>query len=514
MGTMMLATRLRVAVLAVVLGFVLLIVWLAKRETGSLMSVKMMTTVEQVKQAEKIASGFHDKAKSGAMSEADAQAAAAAEIGKIRYSGSEYIWINDMGPRMVMHPIKPELNGKDLSATKDPKGKFLFVEFVNAVKAGGGQGYVDYLWPKPGATEPVGKRSYVKGFAPWGWVLGSGVYIDDVEAIAHGDASVGMISAVLAGAAALFAVEVFVRNLRRRLGAMQGVMQSVAEGDLRSHIEIGQRDEIGMVMEQVVAMQARLNQLVLAIRGATDSMGHASSEVALGSQDLSMRTEQAAANLQQTAASMQGLTEQVRHTAQAARQTNQLADTAADRARAGAAVMAEVVGTMEGITTASRKISDIISVIDGVAFQTNILALNAAVEAARAGEQGRGFAVVASEVRALAQRSAQAAKEIKTLINDSVERVNAGTQQVSRAGASMDEILGAVQRVTTTVNEITEASAGQSDGIAQINQAVTQLDGMTQQNAALVEQTAAAAESLKQQAQGLNDTVAVFRTAA
>ncbi|WP_318013711.1 methyl-accepting chemotaxis protein [Roseateles oligotrophus] len=511
MSKMMLATRLRVAVMAAVAGFVLLILWLGQREAASLMAVKMVTTVEQVKRAEKIASGFHDKAKSGAMSEADAKAAAAAEIGKIRYSGSEYIWINDMGPRMVMHPIKPELDGKDLTGNKDPKGKALFVEFVQVVKASG-SGYVDYLWAKPGSTDPVPKRSFVMGFSPWGWVLGSGVYIDDVEAIASGDARFGLVAVILVGALAMFAVEVFVRNLRRRLAAMQGVMQSVADGDLRANIEVGQRDEIGLVMEQVVAMQERLSELVLAIRGATDSIGHASSEVALGSQDLSMRTEQAASSLQETAASMQGLTEQVKHTAQAARQTNQLADTAADRARDGAAVMSEVVGTMEGISVASRKISDIISVIDGVAFQTNILALNAAVEAARAGEQGRGFAVVASEVRSLAGRSAEAAKEIKTLIMDSVERVNAGTSQVSRAGASMDEILGAVQRVTTTVNEISQASAGQSDGIAQINQAVTQLDSMTQQNAALVEETAAAAESLKQQAQGLNDTVAVFRT--
>jgi methyl-accepting chemotaxis protein len=511
MSKMMLATRLRVLILVVTTAFVLLILWLGQREAASLMAVKMLTTVEQVKRAEKISSGFHDKAKSGALSEADAKAAAAAEISKIRYSGNEYIWINDMGPRMVMHPIKPELDGKDLSGNKDPKGKALFVEFVQVVKTSG-SGYVDYLWAKPGSTEPVGKRSYVQGFAPWGWVLGSGVYIDDVEVIANRDASFGLVMVLIVGALALLAVEVFVRSLRSRLTAMQGVMQSVAEGDLRGSIEVGQRDEIGLVMEQVVAMQDRLSELVLAIRGATDSMGHASSEVALGSQDLSMRTEQAASSLQETAASMQGLTEQVKHTAQAARQTNQLADTAAERARAGAAVMSEVVGTMEGISVASRKISDIIAVIDGVAFQTNILALNAAVEAARAGEQGRGFAVVASEVRSLAGRSAEAAKEIKTLIMDSVERVNAGTQQVSRAGASMDEILGAVQRVTTTVNEISQASAGQSDGIAQINQAVTQLDSMTQQNAALVEETAAAAESLKQQAQGLNETVAVFKT--
>jgi len=513
MSHMTLANRLRVSVVVAVLGFLLLVFWLSERESRSLLSIKMITTVEQVKLAEKIASAYLEKSKAGAMSETEAKIAAAADIGKIRYSGSEYIWINDMGPRMVMHPIKPELNGKDLSQNKDPKGKLLFVEFVQTVKAHG-SGYVDYLWPKPGASDPVEKRSYVQGFAAWGWVLGSGVYVDDVEAVAHRDASVGLFAALLGGGLALLAVEVFVRNLRRRLGAMQDIMRAVAEGDLRGQIEIGQADEIGRVMEQVVAMQQRLGELVLAIRGATESMGHASSEVALGSQDLSMRTEQAASSLQQTAAAMQGLTEQVQHTAQAARQTNQLADSAAERARAGATVMAEVVNTMEGISTASRKISDIISVIDGVAFQTNILALNAAVEAARAGEQGRGFAVVASEVRTLAQRSAQAAKEIKALIMDSVERVHAGTEQVSRAGASMGEILGAVQRVTTTVNEITAASTGQSDGIGQINQAVTQLDSMTQQNAALVEQTAAAAESLKQQAQGLNDTVSVFRTRA
>jgi methyl-accepting chemotaxis protein len=510
-GSMMLATRLRVAVLVVVLCFVALVMWLSHRSAASLLEVKMLTTVEQVRNAEKIAREFHDKAKAGQLKEDEARAQAAAQIGKIRYSGAEYLWINDMGPRMVMHPIKPELNGKDLSGNKDPDGKALFVEFVQTVKAQG-SGYVDYLWPKPGASQPEPKRSYVAGFAPWGWVIGSGVYIDDVAALARRDAGIALGLVLLVGVLAMLAVEWFVRGLKTRLGQMRAAVQAVADGDLRGRIEAGVPDEVGQVLAQVSAMQGRLNELVCAIRDATDSIQHASREVAMGSQDLSQRSEQAASSLEQTAASMQELTQQVQHSAQAAQQTNQLAVGAADRARLGAEVMGEVVQTMAGIAGASRKIADIIGVIDGVAFQTNILALNAAVEAARAGEQGRGFAVVASEVRALAQRSAAAAKEIKTLINDSVARVEAGSAQVDRAGEAMGQILGSVQQVTGTVGEISQSSAGQSEGLAQINQAVAHLDDMTQQNAALVEQTAAAAESLQQQAQRLNEQVATFRT--
>jgi methyl-accepting chemotaxis protein len=510
MGKLMLATRLRLAVLVVVLGFVGLVLMLSWRAADSLLAVKLLATVEQVNAAERIAREHFDKARSGAMSDADARAAAAAAIGKIRYAGSEYLWINDMGPRMVMHPIRPELNGQSLSANKDPEGKLLFVEMVAVVKASGA-GYVDYLWPKPGSKEPEPKRSFVKGFEPWGWVMGSGVYVDDVRAVARRDANFALVLVLVAGALALGGVELFVRGLRRRLEDARRAMHAVAEGDLRARIETGNADEVGQVLREVVSMQERLTLLVRTIREATESIGIASGEVAQGSQDLSARTEQAAANLQQTAASLQELTGQVQHSASAAGQTRTLADSAADQARNGATVMNEVVQTMDGIAASSRKISDIISVIDGVAFQTNILALNATVEAARAGEQGRGFAVVASEVRALAQRSAQAAREIKQLIMESVERVDAGSRQVGRAGHSMNDILDAVGRVNTTVGEISESSAGQSDGIAQVNAAMVNLDGMTQQNAALVEQTAAAAEALRQQADALNRTVAVFK---
>jgi methyl-accepting chemotaxis protein len=511
-----LATRLRVAVLAAVVGFVVLVMWLSHRSAMSLLDVKMITTVEQVKNAEQIAKRHFDRIGAGGLTDAEARKLAAAEIGKIRYSGNEYIWINDMTPKMVMHPIKPELNDKDLSGNKDPNGLKLFVAFVDTVKAQGA-GFVDYLWPKPGSSDPEPKRSYVSGFKPWGWVIGSGVYTDDVAAIARRDGLMALGLVIVVGIAAMGAVEWFARGLKRRLGQMREVVQAVANGDLRAQGDEGTdgahgQDEIGEVLTQVSAMQRRLSELVRAIRDATDSIQHASREVAMGSQDLSHRSEQAASSLQQTAASMQELTQQVSHSAQAAQQTNQLALGAADRARQGADVMGEVVQTMDGIAGASRKIADIISVIDGVAFQTNILALNAAVEAARAGEQGRGFAVVASEVRALAQRSAGAAKEIKTLINDSVSRVDAGSAQVGRAGEAMGQILDSVKQVSGTVAEISQSSAGQSDGLAQINQAVAHLDDMTQQNAALVEQTAAAAESLQQQARLLNEQVATFRT--
>ena len=509
-----LATKLRVAVLAAVVGFVVLVMWLSHRSAMSLLDVKMITTVEQVKNAEQIAKRHFDRIGAGGLTEADAKKQAAAEIGRIRYSGNEYIWINDMTPKMVMHPIKPELNDKDLSGNKDPNGLKLFVAFVDTVKAQG-SGFVDYLWPKPGAKDPEPKRSYVAGFKPWGWVIGSGVYIDDVSGIARRDATIALVLVIAFGVAALVAVEWFARGLKRRLNQMREVVQAVANGDLRAQAAGGQgmgNDEIGQVLTQVAAMQGRLSDLVRAIRDATDSIQHASREVAMGSQDLSQRSEQAASSLQQTAASMHELTQQVTHSAQAAHQTNQLAIGAADRARLGADVMGEVVQTMDGIAGASRKIADIISDIDGVAFQTNILALNAAVEAARAGEQGRGFAVVASEVRALAQRSANAAKEIKALINDSVTRVDAGGAQVGRAGEAMGQILQSVQQVSGTVAEISQSSAGQSDGLAQINQAVKHLDDMTQQNAALVEETAAAAESLQQQARLLNEHVATFRT--
>jgi methyl-accepting chemotaxis protein len=290
------------------------------------------------------------------------------------------------------------------------------------------------------------------------------------------------------------------------------VAGSIAAGDLTQPIDTSGRDEAADLLRALQGMQQSLQQMVGQIRQSADSIGVASGEVASGNQDLSTRTEQAASSLQQTASSMEQLTGTVRQSADAAAQANQLASSASSVAHRGGIVVAQVVTTMNAINTSSRKIADIIGTIDGIAFQTNILALNAAVEAARAGEQGRGFAVVAAEVRSLAQRSAEAAREIKALIGGSVDRVEAGSRLVADAGSTMTEIVASVQRVSDIVGEISAAAAEQNHGLAQINSSVSQLDHMTQQNAALVEESAAAAASLHAQAEQLTGAVAHFQT--
>jgi methyl-accepting chemotaxis protein len=310
-------------------------------------------------------------------------------------------------------------------------------------------------------------------------------------------------------------VVAFVWRMMSRVGEALGeashFAREIASGNLGASTNTQRSDEIGDLFTALNAMKTSLTHTVSQVRQATDSIGTASAEIASGNQDLSARTEQTASNLEETAASMEQLTSTVRNSADAAQQANQLAASASEIAVRGGQVVGQVVTTMEAINHSSKKISDIIGVIDGIAFQTNILALNAAVEAARAGEQGRGFAVVASEVRSLAQRSAEAAKEIKGLIGTSVDKVEAGSRLVADAGQTMSEIVGSVQRVSDIIGEITAASGEQSDGISQVNVAVSQLDQMTQQNAALVEQSAAAAESLKDQAMKLAQVVQVFR---
>ncbi|WP_439606199.1 methyl-accepting chemotaxis protein [Hydrogenophaga sp.] len=320
----------------------------------------------------------------------------------------------------------------------------------------------------------------------------------------------GGVLAILLGAAAAFVLS---RSITVPLRTAADSARRIADGDLTQPIDTAGRDEAAQLLQALKGMQDSLVRVVSNVRGNAEGVASASAEISQGNNDLSARTEQQASALEETAASMEELSSTVRQNADNAQQANQLAKSASTVATQGGGVVAQVVDTMKGINDSSRKIADIISVIDGIAFQTNILALNAAVEAARAGEQGRGFAVVAAEVRNLAQRSAQAAKEIKELITASVDRVAQGTTLVDQAGVTMAEVVGAIQRVTDIMGEISAASIEQSSGVAQVGEAVTQMDQATQQNAALVEQSAAAASSLKAQAEQMVQAVAVFKLA-
>jgi methyl-accepting chemotaxis protein len=324
-------------------------------------------------------------------------------------------------------------------------------------------------------------------------------------------AYIGLFSSALVCALGMLCAAALVRSINQPLSRAVQLAEAIAAGDLTQRIDETRRDEFGRLIRAMQRMNESLANVVGSVLSSTESIGTASAEIATGNLDLSARTEQTASSLEETAASMEQITESVQQNAEAARQANQLTTVASEAAKRGGTVVGEVVNTMEAITAASQKIADIIGVIDGIAFQTNILALNAAVEAARAGEQGRGFAVVAAEVRSLAQRSAHAAKEIKALIDSSGEKVEAGAAQVQTAGATMQEIVASVARVADIMHEITVATAEQSSGIHGVNNAVGHLDQMTQQNAALVEQAAAAAASLQDQAGQLTAAVGNFK---
>ena len=678
--------------------------------------------------------GLDKSASSGEITVEDAKKRAIALIKVMRYNDKEYFWINDMQPRMIMHPVKPELDGTDAGAIRDPSGKAPFSEMVNVVRTAGA-GFVYYDWSRPGSDRPVAKISYVKGYQPWGWVIGSGVYVDDIDekvksqawwillaivftsawlAISakslisniagglhkactqlnriaqgyyfdpidiHRDDEIGKLMYAMKAMqirmgfevsdtkriandalrirCALDSVQICVRvadnegtilyindmlkkimfnneavfkqtnpnfcaatlvgssmrlfypeaegdtvlaNAKRitsrftrrmplggrlyevatspvyaengeRLGTsgvwvdetdiinaekeigdiakaavngnftqrvslegkegfylqigeglnnmmktcaaslneVERVLGALAKGDLTETINSNYQGTFGQLKDDANNTVAQLTDVIRNIKDAVETINTAAKEIASGNSDLSQRTEEQASSLEETASSMEELTSTVKQNAESAKQANQLAAGASEIAVRGGEVVSKVVDTMSSISESSKKIVDIISVIDGIAFQTNILALNAAVEAARAGEQGRGFAVVASEVRNLAQRSAAAAKEIKTLINDSVDKVTIGTDLADNAGKTMEEVVNSVKRVTDIMSEISAASAEQSSGIEQVNQAITQMDDVTQQNAALVEEAAAASESLEEQAQQLSGLIDTFR---
>ncbi len=501
------ATIISMAFVVPLLG---LIGWQLMQQTELSLQARQDSTRQHVEIAHGIVVWAHSQETSGRMDRAQAQQLARSAIASLRYEGSEYFWINDMQPRVVMHPIKPELDGKDVSDVKDPNGLPVFKAFAAKVRESG-KGFVAYQWPKPGSSAPVDKISYVQGFEPWGWVIGSGIYIGDLrEATMRQlviDAGIVVSALLLAGYLFLSFYRVMdggLKETRRHLRAM-------TSGDLTTSPSPWGHDEAAQLMLELRAMQDSLRQMVLRVRRSSDEIVHSSSEIATGAMDLSARTEQAAANLEESAASMEQISSTVKSSADNTAEAARVAGHNADIAGEGGRVMRDVVQTMDSIRESSARIADIIATIDGIAFQTNILALNAAVEAARAGEQGRGFAVVAGEVRTLAQRSAGAAREIRDLIGCSVEQVEAGTSTVHRAGSTMEEIVTASQRVSQLLADVANGAREQSLGIAQIGAAVQELDKMTQQNATLVEQTAAASGSMKNQAEALAAEVARFQ---
>jgi methyl-accepting chemotaxis protein len=507
------ARRLGLLIASALVGIVLLVAGFLYSERILLMQERQLGLQQAVEAAHGVVAHFHDLAVTGTMSEADAKQAAIATIKSLRYGGTEYFFIQDFDLKMVMHPTSPTLDGKDVSGLKDQNGKYLTVE-MNRVAKASGAGFVFYMWPKPGTQQPVDKVSYAKAFEPWGWVIGSGVYVDNVDAVITRRILIAGAGAALLACLLMLASLLISRGLLRHLGCEPDVAADItgliAAGDLTVNIPLKAHDRSSLLYA-IQMMRNSLSGIVGQVRSGAEGVATASAEIAQGNNDLSTRTEQQASALEQTAASMEELGATVKQNADNAQQANRLAMEATAVAVHGGDVVAQVVETMKHINDSSKRIFDIISVIDGIAFQTNILALNAAVEAARAGEQGRGFAVVAGEVRLLAGRSAEAAKEIKVLISASVARVEEGASLVNKAGVTMGEVVTSVGRVTHIMGDISAASREQSAGVSQIGEAVTHMDHVTQQNAALVEQMAAAASSLKSQANELVDTVSVFK---
>ena len=497
-----LKTRTKLGLIAIlaIIGLAATMATSLKRMNSMLMGEKELKTRHLVETATGILEYFNKLAQAGKIPEKEAKNSALSLIRTLRYEKDDYFWINDMRPAMIMHPYNTELEGKDLSDYKDPSGRKLFVNAVETVKKQEA-GFIYYQWQKPGYNQPVRKVSYVKGFAPWGWIVGSGIYLDDVESAFHAGVRQNLL--ILALIATLFAVMSWLlsRSIIKPMGAepdeVAEIANRVADGDLSIGIDLKGKDG-DCVLAAVKRMVERLKEVISDVKSASSGVAAGSQQLSAGAVQLSQGTTEQAASAEEASSSVEEMNATIRQNSDNALETEKIAlKSSEDAAESGKAVTA-TMGAM-------KEIAAKISIIEEIARQTNLLALNAAIEAARAGEHGRGFAVVASEVRKLAERSQGAAAEISRLSVTSVEIAE-------KAGMMLNRLVPDIQKTAELVQDISAASREQSSGSEQINAAIQQLNQVIEQNAGSAEEMSSMAEELTSQAEQLQGTIAYFRT--
>ncbi|RDS82037.1 chemotaxis protein [Dyella psychrodurans] len=509
-----LAARVWLVIAIVVVGLVALTVMSAMDSRSLQMEARKRALGDEVSTAMTLVQSYHDRAEKGEFSDAEAQKRALAAVSTLRWNdGAGYVYIFDSSLAMRMHPVMPKRVGKSIKDESDSTGKYMYREMLAADRRDG-HGITEYMWPMPGSKGDKLKMTYTAWYKPWDLHIAAGAYFVDIDAQFMHMLVGSLLRATLVGLLVILVVWQSMRSIRLSIGGEPAfavaMAARIADGDL-TVADVDAAPAPGSLLDALQRMRSKLTGIVGKVQQGAHAVTSAAQQIASGNDDLSHRTQEQASSLEETAASMEEMTSTVKQSADNAQQASRLAADMRVQAEHGGDVASRASGAMKAIQQASAQISDIVSLIDEIAFQTNLLALNAAVEAAHAGQHGHGFAVVAGEVRSLAQRSARAAKDIKGLIGDSVEKVQAGSQLVDESGRALAGIIGSAKKVADIVDEIAAASQEQSTGIEQVNRAVTQMDEVTQQNAALVEEAAAAARAMQEQADQLQAQMRYFR---